>query len=123
MKKRAAIFIPVILLFIAAGYYAFSSFSLFSDEENNNPGVLSGKSENIELSFWRNYGTKLENEAYKELIAAFESSHPGITIKMNAIPYGDYELRLRTEIAAGSPPDIMSIDVGPANGWRPEIIS
>jgi ABC-type glycerol-3-phosphate transport system substrate-binding protein len=110
MKKRAAIFIPVILLFIAAGYYAFSSFSLFSDEENNNPGVLSGKSENIELTFWRNYGTKLENEAYKELIAAFESSHPGITIKMNAIPYGDYELRLRTEIAAGSPPDIMSID-------------
>ncbi|MCM3597865.1 sugar ABC transporter substrate-binding protein [Metabacillus idriensis] len=109
MKKRVIIFILILLLFLAAGYYAFSSLSLFSGEEKNNQ-LPAEKSENIELTFWRNYGTKLENEAYKELISAFESSHPGISINMNAIPYGDYELRLRTEIAAGSPPDIMSID-------------
>ncbi len=64
----------------------------------------------IELMFWRNSGTKLENTAYKELITAFEAAHPTIKVNLVAIPYGDYELRLRTEIAAGNPPDIMAID-------------
>ncbi|WP_282034749.1 ABC transporter substrate-binding protein [Metabacillus indicus] len=110
MKKGAVIIIPVLLLLLAGGYYAFSSFTLFPNDETNEQGSSSGKPAAIELTFWRNYGTKLENEAYKELISAFESAHPDIKITMNAIPYGDYELRLRTEIAAGSPPDIMSID-------------
>ncbi len=65
----------------------------------------------IELTFWRNYGTKAENNAFKELVSSFESTHPTIRIKLVSIPFGDYEMRLRTELVAGNaPPDIMSID-------------
>ncbi|MGP1908516.1 ABC transporter substrate-binding protein [Metabacillus sp. JX24] len=108
MKKRICLSVLAVLL-LAAGSYGGSVFFLSEDKDESGQGVTEESAE-IELTFWRNYGTRLENEAYKELIADFESSHPGIRINMNAIPYGDYELRLRTEIAAGSPPDVMSID-------------
>ncbi|PPA71711.1 ABC transporter substrate-binding protein [Jeotgalibacillus proteolyticus] len=64
----------------------------------------------VVLTFWRNYGNPAENLAYEKLVQTFEKENPSIKIEMNSIEYGDYELRLRTEIAAGKPPDIMSID-------------
>jgi len=106
MKKRAAI-ISVILFIIAIAYYLLSFFITYPDNQDVSPVENEDKTQ---LTFWRNYGTKLENDAYKELITAFEKDHPHIGINMVSVPYGDYELRLRTEIAAGNPPDIMSID-------------
>ncbi|HZH62504.1 MAG TPA: sugar ABC transporter substrate-binding protein [Metabacillus sp.] len=106
MKKRSAI-ISVILFIIAIACYLLSFFITYSDNQDESPVENEDKTQ---LTFWRNYGTKLENDAYKELITAFEKDHPHIEIHMVSVPYGDYELRLRTEIAAGNPPDIMSID-------------
>lgn len=106
MKKRVAI-ISVILFILAIACYLFSYFLTYSNDQDGSQVENEVKTQ---LTFWRNYGTKLENDAYKELIAAFEKDHPHIEINMVSVPYGDYELRLRTEIAAGNPPDIMSID-------------
>ncbi|NWQ39700.1 sugar ABC transporter substrate-binding protein [Bacillus sp. EB106-08-02-XG196] len=45
------------------------------------------------------------------MIAAFEAKHPTIKINMQSMHWGnEYELRLRTELAAGNHPDIMAID-------------
>ncbi|MGM0874733.1 MAG: ABC transporter substrate-binding protein [Bacillota bacterium] len=109
MKKRVAIIIFSIILIILAGYtlsffYTFSGANKEQVENHKNDKGI------IQLTFWRSSGTKLENNAYQELVSTFESSHPTIKINMISIPYGDYELRLRTEIAAGNPPDIMSTD-------------
>ncbi|MEW8987572.1 MAG: sugar ABC transporter substrate-binding protein, partial [Bacillus sp. (in: firmicutes)] len=62
------------------------------------------------LTFWRNRGNDAENKAYEELVSSFEKANPDINIQMKTIPYSDYEVRLRTEIATGTPPDIMAID-------------
>lgn len=62
------------------------------------------------LTFWRNRGNDAENKAYEELVSSFEKANPNIKIQMKTIPYSDYEVRLRTEIATGTPPDIMAID-------------
>ncbi|PMC40700.1 ABC transporter substrate-binding protein [Bacillus sp. UMB0899] len=106
MKKRVVI-IGFIFFIIAIAGYLFSLFLAYNKDQN----IIHEESEDIiQLQFWRNYGTKLENDAYKNLITSFEKKHPHIRINMVSVPYGDYELRLRTEIAAGSPPDIMSID-------------
>ncbi len=65
----------------------------------------------VELTFLRNLGNQAFNQAYKEVIAAFEASHPHIKINMQSMHWGnEYELRLRTELAAGNHPDIMAID-------------
>jgi ABC-type glycerol-3-phosphate transport system substrate-binding protein len=109
MKKKIVILIFSIVVISIAGY-SLSFFYTFSSDQKDGSEKQNDVKDKVQLTFWRNYGTKSENNAYKELISTFESSHPTIEINMVSIPYGDYELRLRTEIAAGNPPDILSID-------------
>ncbi|NYE03393.1 ABC-type glycerol-3-phosphate transport system substrate-binding protein [Bacillus niacini] len=80
--------------------------------------TLSGKSpdkekppKRVELTFLRNLANPAFNQAYEEMVAAFEATHPTIKINMQSMHWGsEYELRLRTELAAGNHPDIMAID-------------
>jgi fructooligosaccharide transport system substrate-binding protein len=80
--------------------------------------TLSGKSpdkekptKQVELTFLRNLANPAFNHAYEEMVAAFEATHPTIKINMQSMHWGsEYELRLRTELAAGNHPDIMAID-------------
>ncbi|PLR67544.1 ABC transporter substrate-binding protein [Bacillus sp. UMB0893] len=109
MKKKAIFIICSIILIIMAGF-TLSFFDRFSSGEKDQAEIENDDKDKIQLTFWRNGGTNLENKAYKEIISAFESAHPDIKINMVSVPYGDYELRLRTEIAAGNQPDVMSID-------------
>lgn len=96
----------VILLVLSGAGWIYVDFYL----NNRTAEIETEKEKPVTLTFWRNYGNAGENKAYEELIENFEQKYPHIQINMNSIQYGDYELRLRTEIAAGSPPDIMSID-------------
>jgi len=66
--------------------------------------------ERIALTFWRNSGNNAENAAYEQLVARFMEEYPNIAIEMTPYPYSDYDTKLRTAIASGAPPDIMSID-------------
>jgi fructooligosaccharide transport system substrate-binding protein len=80
--------------------------------------TLSGKSpdkekptKQVELTFLRNLANPAFNQAYEKMVAAFEAAHPNIKINMQSMHWGsEYELRLRTELAAGNHPDIMAID-------------
>ncbi|MFL6516478.1 MAG: ABC transporter substrate-binding protein, partial [Bacillus sp. (in: firmicutes)] len=89
--------------------YALSFFDTFSSNQKDK-GEKTKISEQIELTFWRNGGNVAENKAYEELVASFEKANPNILVNMKSIPYSDYEIRLRTELAAGNPPDILTID-------------
>ncbi|WP_338787135.1 sugar ABC transporter substrate-binding protein [Metabacillus sp. FJAT-53654] len=109
MKKRVAIIIFLIIFIILAGY-TLSFFYTYSNDQKGQVKNQNDEKDKIHLTFWRNKGTTSENKAYEALISTFEASHPSIKIKMASIPYADYELRLRTEIAAGNPPDILAID-------------
>lgn len=46
---------------------------------------------------------------HNELLAAFEAANPDIQVQLEPINFGDYYARLKTQIAAGSPPDIIQI--------------
>lgn len=109
MKKRVAFIIFSIIFMILAGY-TLSFFYTFSNDQKGQVKNQNDEKEKIHLTFWRNSGNTSENKAYETLISTFEASHPSIKINMLSIPYADYELRLRTEIAAGNPPDILAID-------------
>jgi ABC-type glycerol-3-phosphate transport system substrate-binding protein len=106
MRKWLAIILAIIFFCIAA----LSFFSLFSSDDEDT-GHERNAAEPIELTFLRNLGNQAYNQAYEELVAAFEAEHPHIVINMKSMHWAnEYELRLRTEMAAGNPPDIMSID-------------
>jgi fructooligosaccharide transport system substrate-binding protein len=62
------------------------------------------------LKFWRNSGNDAENAAYDQLVERFMELHPDIKVLMEPIPYSDYDTKLRTSIASGQPPDVMTID-------------
>lgn len=59
-----------------------------------------------------NYGTPgLGGQGTQALLDAFEETHPNITVKPQGVAVADVLTRLRTETAAGSPPDVAQI------GW------
>jgi len=106
MKKRIA-FILSFVIFFGLLLIVLSLFQPDSKEEaETQPKAV----QKTLLTFWRNRGNDAENKAYEELVASFEKANPDINIQMKTIHYSDYELRLRTEIATGTPPDIMAID-------------
>lgn len=93
---------------ICSGIY-IANFFIVSSQSQQVEAEVNSKDE-VTLTFWRNYGTKAENKAYKDLIATFQKQYPNIKIELVSIPFSDYEMRIRTEIAAGSTPDILSVD-------------
>lgn len=99
MKK----WLTVIILFGIAGFAFFTLLGKSPDKEK--------PTKQVELTFLRNLANPAFNQAYEEMIAAFEATHPNIKINMQSMHWGsEYELRLRTELAAGNHPDIMAID-------------
>ncbi|MYL63480.1 extracellular solute-binding protein [Bacillus hwajinpoensis] len=108
--KLTVIYGLTAIIILTAGIYSIFSFTSFQETSREKSGGKRDEQPGIHLTFWRNIGTELENQAYKELVADFNKEHPTIKVEMIPIPYGDYELKLRTEIAAGDPPDILTID-------------
>lgn len=108
MKKWSTIIIFAIIL-LSILLYGVSFFDIFSERKNDQEDKTKA-SDRIELTFWRNRGNTAENKAYEELVSAFEKTNPNIVLNMKSIPYGDYELRIRTELVAGNAPDIIATD-------------
>ncbi len=44
-----------------------------------------------------------------EILAAFEETHPGVTVEVTGVPGGDYPARIQTAIAGGAPPEALGI--------------
>ncbi|MCR2823042.1 ABC transporter substrate-binding protein [Lederbergia panacisoli] len=109
MKKGSILIIPTLISISIIGA-VFIFINQFFGQQTEKKDTTDSVEKKIELTFWRNSGNQSENKAYEELVSKFQMSNPSIKINMESIPYGDYEVRLRTEFAAGSPPDIMTID-------------
>jgi fructooligosaccharide transport system substrate-binding protein len=106
MKKWFTIFAIILLGILVYALSYFDTFSGAPKDKDKKPNA-SGK---IQLTFWRNSGNVAENKAFNELVSSFEKVNPNIKVNMKSILYSDYEIRLRTELAAGNPPDILTID-------------
>lgn len=108
MKKWLSLITFTILL-ISSSLYALSFLGTFSSSKTENV-EKPNKTNPIVLTFWRNNGNAAENRAYEKLVSSFEAAHPAIKVHMKSFPYSDYEIRLRTELATGNPPDVLTID-------------
>ncbi len=109
MNKKLVFVILSLIVILFAGSI-LSTFNIFSSNKADKDEKLEDE-EKIELVFWRNGGNLAFNEAYEQLVTAFEAANPNIVINMQSDHWAqEYELRLRTELAAGNHPDIMTID-------------
>jgi len=61
-----------------------------------------GEQINLEFTFW---GSPYERTAVEAMMAAFEDLHPNVSILPTHVP-SDYDVVIRTRIAAGDAPDI-----------------
>jgi len=64
------------------------------------------KSDNVTLTLWHNYGTEGNAVATKNLVAAFEKAHPGITIKVVSQPADNYFALLQAASISHTGPDL-----------------
>lgn len=67
------------------------------------------KSGQKEIEFWTLQLSPYFDDYFKELIANYESSHPGITIRHIDIPYDAAIQKLMAAASAGTPPDIINL--------------
>jgi multiple sugar transport system substrate-binding protein len=64
----------------------------------------------VTLEFW-NYWDGSNGQALKTLVAEFNKSNPGITVKPVTFPWGDLLPKLQSSIAAGTTPAIAATDI------------
>jgi raffinose/stachyose/melibiose transport system substrate-binding protein len=64
----------------------------------------------VTITMWGNHPEW--RDPMLEILAAFEETHPGITVEFTGIPGGDYRTRLQTAIAGGAPSDALGMEEG-----------
>ena len=104
MKRKMSLFMAVILL--AAGILSACSGSKNNEVQNN--GGDSPKSEkqvNLTLTMW---GSEQDKNTMEERLAIVKKIHPNITVDVILVA-GDYDQKVQTMIAGGTPPDIMML--------------
>ncbi|WP_372633079.1 sugar ABC transporter substrate-binding protein [Cohnella sp.] len=68
-----------------------------------------GDGKKVEIRYWR-HDFAPEVQTLWKMIQSFEAQNPNIKVKMEVIPYGDYETKIRTALAAGNAPDVIGLD-------------
>jgi multiple sugar transport system substrate-binding protein len=77
------------------------------------PAVQSAPSGTVTLNGW--VGAKVEDDLLREVIAAFEKSHP--KIKVNYQAFNNYQATLLAKFAARKPPDVFYVAAEDFADW------
>jgi multiple sugar transport system substrate-binding protein len=66
-----------------------------------------GAKAEITFSMW---GEPEELAVWKQIVADFEAANPNITVNVEVSGWDDYWTKLKTQLAAGTPPDVFAMD-------------
>lgn len=67
---------------------------------------VASASSNSVITFWEFQTDTPSINAFKASIKSFEASHPGITVKMDIVPWAEQAQKLTTALATGTEPDV-----------------
>jgi len=82
-------------------------------EQSASGGSEAAEKEPVELTFWMNWKQgSAYTGMYYDRVHQFMEEHPNITLKIEQIPYIDYNLRIQTAAAGKQLPDIMQFISG-----------
>ncbi|HWO74330.1 MAG TPA: sugar ABC transporter substrate-binding protein [Bacillus sp. (in: firmicutes)] len=97
MKKISLLFLSILLIAFSAACSNNAGTSESEENENNN--------EEVELTFMM-WGSEAHQEVYNELIAKFNEEHPNIKVKIESVPFPDYQQKITVLAAGRELPDI-----------------
>lgn len=110
LRKGLSILLAAFLVLgLLAGCGGSKEGSPPSGDPGAKPPEKGSTDEKVTITYWR-HDNDAEVKALKQLITSFQKEYPNITVKMEVIPYGDYETKIRTALAGRKAPDIMGID-------------
>jgi multiple sugar transport system substrate-binding protein len=69
--------------------------------------AASGAKTEITFSMW---GAPEELTVWKQIVADFETANPNITVNVEVSDWDSYWSKLKTQLAAGTPPDVFAMD-------------
>jgi multiple sugar transport system substrate-binding protein len=97
MKKLLFVFVVFSLLLAACG----------TPQSTEVPPVQSGQPSEITFSAW---GAPEELAVWKQIVADFEKANPNIKVNVEVSDWDSYWDKLKTQLAAGTPPDVFAMD-------------
>ncbi|ASA26148.1 sugar ABC transporter substrate-binding protein [Paenibacillus donghaensis] len=78
--------------------------------EPGTEATTSPNAEPVSLEFWTIALQPTFNDYFNDLIAKYESSHPGVTVEWKDYPYDAISQRLLTSTASGKSPDVVNLN-------------
>ncbi|MBD3368613.1 MAG: extracellular solute-binding protein [Candidatus Eisenbacteria bacterium] len=73
-------------------------------------GGCGGGGDEATLTIWQTYNDQ-ENPVFKDIVAEFEESHPGVTIDVVRLPFAGAEPKIMTALTTNTEPDMARVDV------------
>jgi len=110
MRKGIALVVALAATVVATVFAAGSSA-----RTDGSRGLDRAKATTVTLSGWSSSPT--EEKLLKDVIAAFEASHPGINVDYQVVN-GDYVAAMTAKFAARKPPDVFYVDSSVAPDWE-----
>lgn len=101
LSKWKLLLAVICVVFVASGCTGSSASS--GDTSANPQGQ-----DKVKLVFWSHQEDAIVN-AYKKLVAEFQTQHPDITIEYQTFPYDVYNPKLKASFSAETPPDIAEM--------------
>jgi len=112
MKKLLNIFLLVVMVTLAAcTSQPAATPAPTSEEPAAKPTVApaAGSSDKVEITFSA-WGSPEELAVWKQIIADFEQANPGIKVNVEVSDWTSYWDKLKTQLAANTPPDVFAMD-------------
>lgn len=101
LKKRLVVLLAVMLLIFTTACSGKDAGTSSEGDKKDAPK----KDKNVELTFMM-WGNEAHQEVYNDLIKKFNEEHPNIKVKMESVPFPDYQQKI-TVLAAGKElPDV-----------------
>lgn len=125
LKRTFAIIMALVLMSLAAGC-SKSNTSNSGSSTSSNSNTASKEVVTLKYANW-NLGTEEENNIERQMIQAFNDTHPNIKVEIDSsITPKDYNDNLAAAAASGTMPDVfmlINVPSGIANGWLYDISS
>ena len=99
IKKLGIILLAVLLVAFSSACNKDTEKTASTDEGSKS------KDEQVELTFMM-WGNEAHQEVYNQLIAKFNEKHPNIKVKMESVPFPDYQQKITVLAAGRELPDV-----------------
>ncbi|WP_368483004.1 sugar ABC transporter substrate-binding protein [Bacillus sp. MRMR6] len=101
IKKLGLIFLTILMITFSAA----CSNDANTDAKDSDSKDKGSKDEPVELTFMM-WGSEAHQEVYNKLIVKFNETHPNIKVKMESVPFPDYQQKITVLAAGRELPDV-----------------